>query len=298
MASIQEGDSVGSIGLQLYSVNAEMLADTPSTLRQIAAVGYSKVETAGLGSLKTAKEFRAELNANGLTCPSAHVQFDLNNLGSTFEEANTLGCIYATTSVPRMLLWPPVSDPYSLPPDQMLSFANRILAPMSADEFKRTAEALNHVGLAARQSGLTLAAHNHTMELVPLNGKTGWDYLIENTDPNLVKFQLDCGWSSILGFDPVTWMDRYPGRITMLHIKDFAPYSGTEPPTFMNIRGMELGAGSIDYNSLLGRLKNRDITHIFVEQDGPFDRMGALKSAEVNLTYLKSIFNASNLVMK
>jgi sugar phosphate isomerase/epimerase len=283
---------VGQIGLQLYTVNAEMLADAASTLSQVAEIGYSAVETAGFGSLKTAKEFRSELDANGLKCPSAHLQFDLENLGPTFDEANALGCTYATTSVPRMLLSPPASNPYSLPSDQLLNLARKILAPMSSDEFKRTAEALNQVGLAAKQSGLMLAAHNHTMELIPLNGKTGWDYLIENTDPDLVKFQLDCGWSSILGYDPANWIDRYPSRITMLHIKDFAPYSGAEPPTFMNVKGMELGGGSIDYKPLLDDLKSKVIEHIFVEQDGPFDRMSALQAARVDFVYLQSVLSS------
>src|SRR6516225_6610654 len=92
------------IGIQLYVVAPDMQKDAAAAVKQIASIGYKEVETAGFGSLKTAKELRKALDDNGLKCPSAHLSFDLNNLQKTFDDANALGCTYATSSVPRTIL--------------------------------------------------------------------------------------------------------------------------------------------------------------------------------------------------
>src|SRR6202453_1010129 len=91
-------------GIQLYSVRSDIERDAPSALKQIAAIGYKEVEPAGFGSAKTASEFRKALDDSGLKCPSAHLLFDLHNLQKTFDDANALGCTYATCSVPGMMI--------------------------------------------------------------------------------------------------------------------------------------------------------------------------------------------------
>ena len=216
----------------LYTINEAMQADAPGALRRLAEIGFTEVEPAGLGSIPSAKEFRREVDALGIKCPSAHLQFDLRDLSKAFDEANQLGCTYIATAVPRMLLWPPVDKVYDLPPDQLGAMIQKALAPMPMDEFKRTAEVLNTVGEAAARSGLRLAAHNHMMELATLEGSTGLDFLIEHTQPELVSFELDCGWAFIMGHDPVGYVDRHPGRIPMLHVKDFcATNRPNRPPS-------------------------------------------------------------------
>lgn len=102
-------------GIQLYSVRSDIERDAPSALKQIAAIGYKEVEPAGFGSLKTASEFRKALDDNGLKCPSAHLPFDLHNLEKTFDDANALGCTYATCSVPGMMI---ITSPPSSSGDQ------------------------------------------------------------------------------------------------------------------------------------------------------------------------------------
>lgn len=277
------------IGLQLYTVNAFVLKDAPATLRAVASIGYEEVETAGYGSLGSASDFRKALDDVGLRCSSAHLQFDLKNLDRAFDDANELGCTYATTSVPRMLLWPPVHDLYSMPPDELIPLATKICSPMTRDEFMNIAEVLNQIGKAAKAAGLKFAAHNHTMELEPLGDQTGLDFLIGSTDRELVDFELDLGWSAIRGFSPASWIDRYPGRIKLLHFRDFAPYTKAEPITFLNADSMELGQGTINYQSMAANLAGKGIEHIFVEQDGPFVRMSALEAIKFNFNYLKSL---------
>lgn len=276
-------------GIQLYMVNDDMLRDTPAVLRQIAAIGYTEVETAGLGSLATTAEFRRALDDHGLRCPSAHIQFDSNNLQKAFDEACTLGCTYATASVPRMLLMPPVESPFSMTPEAFQALVQKILSPLSADEFKRSAEIMNTVGAAAKKAGLRFAAHNHTMELAEFEGQTGLDYMIAHTDPELVAFELDCGWTVASGYQPGDYFRRYPGRIKMLHIKDFLPFDHVEKPAFGTIDGMELGRGVIDQAEIFTDAEGKSIEHVFVEQDAPFSRMPALEAAKVDFEYLRSL---------
>src|SRR5580704_14189074 len=127
------------IGIQLYTVGADLRTDAPATVKQIAAIGYKEVETAGFGSLKTAAEFRKLLDDNGLKCPSAHLQFDLTNLQKTFDDANALGCKYATASVPRQMILPPPDMSLSAVEQRTQMIAN-IMAPMSEDDSKRLAD--------------------------------------------------------------------------------------------------------------------------------------------------------------
>jgi sugar phosphate isomerase/epimerase len=277
------------IGIQLYTINEAMLADAPGALRRLSEIGFKEVEPAGFGSISSAKEFRKELDALGIKCPSAHLQFDVRDLGKTFDEANELGCTYVTTAVPRMLSWPPVDKVYDLPPDQLTALIQKALAPMSMDEFKRTAEVLNVVGEAAAKRGLRLAAHNHMMELATLEDSTGLDFLIEHTQPEWVSFQLDCGWTFIMGHDPVGYVERHPGRIRTLHVKDFMRHESPEPPSFFSVKGTELGRGIMDYPNIFSRLRNEGIEHIFVEQDGPFEKMSAMESASEDFRYLQAL---------
>lgn len=280
-------------GIQLYTVNLAIETDAPSTLQRLAAIGYKEVELAGYGSLKTATAFRRELDANGLRCPSAHLNFDLNNLGKTFDDAHTLGCQYATSSVPRRMLQSPDEPlPSGLSSEQRTrEIAKRqqaLLGPMSRDEVKRLAETLNKVGAAAKATGLTYASHNHGFEFAPIGAETAYDYLLEHTDHSLVKFELDCGWTSIAGKQPVDFLRRYPGRFKMVHLSDYLPLTASWKDTSGVPPGAELGSGFIPYRKIVADLHHQGIEHAFVEQAGPFNRVPQLQAAELDYAYLET----------
>jgi sugar phosphate isomerase/epimerase len=277
------------MGIQLYTVNAEMMQDAAGTLEQIAAMGYTEVETAGYGSLKTAAEFRKVLDEVGLKCPSAHLEFNLANLEAAFDDAHVLGCMYATISVPRMLLMEPMKDPYAMTSEDFMALVAHIMRPMEAEEFKQTATALNEAGAAAQRAGLKFAAHNHHIEFAEMEGGTGFDYLMEHTDPELVKFELDCGWARVCGHQPGEIAERHPGRIKLLHMRDFMPYEGVSKPGFGNVSGAELGRGVVNQKEVLKQMEGRGIEHVFVEQEGPFSRMSALEAAKTNYEFLRSL---------
>jgi len=120
---------VGAVGIQLYMVNIPMQDDPGGTLKKLRKIGFREVESAGLGKL-SASQFRQLLDDAGLPCPSAHLQFDINNLGRSFEEAHALGAKYATSS---SLQW--------------------LQSPMGLDEAQRTAALANHIGEEAKRAG-------------------------------------------------------------------------------------------------------------------------------------------------
>jgi sugar phosphate isomerase/epimerase len=276
------------IGIQLYVVAPDMQKDAAAAVKQIAAIGYKEVETAGFGSLKTAKELRKALDDNGLKCPSAHLSFDLNNLQKTFDDANALGCTYATSSVPRQILTSAAARG-SMTPEQTAEARKKMLSGMEADETKRLADAMNTVGAAAKKAGLTFAAHNHTMEFAMVDGKPAYDYLMTHTDPALVKFEIDCGWITVAGYKPADYIAKYPGRVKMLHIKDFLPFDKTKTLTPGMVDGAEIGKGVVNYKEIFAQVKGKGIEHVFVEQEGPYSRMPPMDAAKMDYNYLHSL---------
>lgn len=278
------------MGIQLYSVNDGINADAPATLAAIAKIGYKEVETAGFGTLKTSAAFRKALDDNGLSCPSAHLMFDLKNLQKSFDDANALGCRYATASVPRLMILPPLQISTKPTPAEIKAIIASIESPMSPDEYKRLADAMNTVGAAAKRSGLTFAAHNHIQEFTPVNGKTGMDYLMTHTDPETVKFEFDTGWMYVAGQQPGDFLRRYPGRAKMLHLKDFS--SIPKHPQLVGDNaphGTELGRGIVPNRKFIADAAGQGIEHIFVEQEPPFRDMPAIEAAQANYTYLHGL---------
>lgn len=258
------------VGIQLYTIKDAMEADAPGTLKKLREIGYGEVETAGFGK-RTAKEFRALLDDNGLACPSAHLSFDLDNLGPAFDDANALGAKYATSgSLDGLLKKPGMS----------------MKAGMSLDDAKRAAELTSRIGTAAKRAGLQYVYHNHFGEFADQGGgKTAYDALLSETDADLVKFEIDCGWMIFAGHDPVEYFKKHPQRFPLIHVKDFLPESkkGGE------MLGAELGHGVVDYKPIFAAAANAGLRHYFVEQEGPFARMPPMEAARVGYAYLHSL---------
>ena len=263
-------------GIQLYTINDAMKADPAGALKRLREIGYVEVESAGFGGL-SGKQFRGLLDEAGVSCPSAHLQFDLADLDRAFADAHALGAKFAVSSIMRALV---------LGPDAPKS----ILAQgMSLDEAKRTAELANHIGAAAQRAGLQFTYHNHNFEFADVGGhQTGYDVLLKETDPKRVKFEIDCGWMIFAGHDPVSYFKKYPGRIPMIHVKDFlsAQKGATE------MQGAELGHGTVDYKPIFAAAVQAGLQHYFVEQEGPFARMSPVEAARVDCDYLRSIGRA------
>jgi sugar phosphate isomerase/epimerase len=264
------------VGIQLYTVNAPMQEDPAGTLEQLRQIGFSQVETAGFGK-RSAKEFRKLLDDAGLACPSAHLQFDVDNLGAAFEAAHALGAAYAASG--------------SLPAPAADAKPAGTKRSMSLDEAKRTAELVNRIGAAAKRDGLQYVYHNHDFEFADLGGGgVGYDVLLRESDAELVKFEIDCGWMIFAGRNPIDYFKKYPNRFPMIHVKDFLPAQGSPPAGgAREMLGAELGRGVVDYKPIFAAADKAGLKHYFVEQEGPFSRMTQLQAARVDYDYLHAM---------
>jgi len=267
----------GPVGIQLYAVKDELRKDPAGTLKALRAIGYGEVEHAGFGDLG-AREFHALLAEAGLGAPSAHLGFDRVNLGPAFDDAHALGARYAASGSLRALVQ------RDLP-------SGATASGMTLEEAKRTAELANHIGEQARRVGLQYVYHNHDFEFADQgDGAIGYDLLLKETDPQLVKFEIDCGWMTLGGRDPRAYFARYPHRFPMIHVKDFLPgLPGPRPPDAPEHPGAELGHGMIDYRPILTAAEKAGLKHYFAEQEGPFTRMSQLEAARQAYEYLRTM---------
>ncbi len=262
-------------GIQVYAVNQPFEDDPAGTFRKLRQIGFTEVECYAGGKLSAA-QYRRMLDDAGLTCPSTHLDFDPANLEAAFADAHALGAKFATSSSLRSAIAPKVSWE----------------SDFGLDEAKRTAELANRIGEAARRAGLQYAYHNHDYEFADVGeGTSGYDFLLRETDGDLVKFEIDCGWMAFAGYRPADYLARHPGRFPMLHIKDYLaagearPAKGGRPA----MAGAELGRGTVDYRPIFAAGRKAGVQHFFAEQEGPFSRMNQLDAAKVAYEYLRSM---------
>ncbi len=279
------------IGLQLYTVGAEMDKDPFGTLKRVAAVGYKEVELSPL-SKTPAPDLLRGLHDNGLKSPSGHFMLPdlMSNLQKNIDAAKQFGQEYMIVTVP----W--IADPSRLKSssggDQMAFFL-ALLNSLTLDDWKWNAEQFNNVGEQIKKAGLQLGYHNHNFEFKSYGPVTGYDEFIRLTDPALVKLELDCGWMTVAGKDPVAYLNKYPDRYRLLHIKDFR--KGFTPRTTLMGKDpgapvpTELGRGAIDYHRIFAAARNVQIRAMFVEQEPPFTEMPALEAIQVDYDYLKNL---------
>jgi sugar phosphate isomerase/epimerase len=270
-------------GIQLYSVGEALLADVAGTLRKLRSIGFREVEPTGFAGL-TAAEFRKLLDDADLVAPSAHlplVPLDEDALDAAFADAHALGARYAVSATLRPGTGPPLYAPFpgnTAPPP----------AAMTLDDARRVAELANRVGERAKRAGLQYAYHNHQFELVPNeSGAIPYDELLKETDPELVKFEMDCGWMVVGGRSPAEYFEAQPGRFPLIHVKDVLPLpAGSE--RWMPRMGAELGRGTIDYGPVFAAANANGLEHFFAEQEGPYSRMSQLEAAAVAHDYLRA----------
>lgn len=244
----------GTAGLQLYTVRALLERDYDGTLAAVAALGIREVEFAGLYPSPSPRETIALLKRHGLSAPSGHAGYEslVRDPEPELQRAGELGQAF--------VVCPSIDEP-----------RRRTL-----DDWKRIAENFNRIGEQARRAGLAFAYHNHDFEFRPIAGRIPYDLLLAETDPALVKLEMDFYWMAGAGRDSLAYLVKYPGRFSLLHLKDRAPDGSIT----------EVGSGTIDFARLLAEAKAAGIAHAFVEHDDPAD---PLKSIESSLGYLRRL---------
>lgn len=242
--------------------------DPKSVLENIAASGYTEVEMFGLGADGkffglTPAEVKKVFKANGLKSPSGHYMpakflFENGNgddVKMICDAANVLGNKYF------IIPW--------LSPEQRKNI----------EQYKVLAERINKAAVICKQNGLQMAYHNHDFEFDNFNGVTGYDILMNNTDKELVKLELDLYWVVRAGLNPVDLFKKQPGRFHLWHVKDMNKTDKTQ--------NTEVGNGSVDFKSIFANAKLSGVKHYLMEQENNYqpDFYGSIKTS---CSYIKS----------
>jgi sugar phosphate isomerase/epimerase len=222
-----------------------MKTDFAGTIAKVAAVGYKEVEMAGYFD-HSPKDVRAMLDSHGLGSPSSHIDYKVweTSVPSIVENAHIMGQKYLVCA------W--IEETQRNAPDG----------------WKRAADLFSHAGEQCKKAGIQFCYHNHTFEFQPsatLGGKLPYDFFLENTDPSLVKMEMDLCWITVAGGDPLAYFNKYPGRFPMVHLKDWKGQGGTMAD--QSTRMADVGQGSIDWKHILANSGQADIQHYFVEND-------------------------------
>jgi sugar phosphate isomerase/epimerase len=229
--------------------------DWKAVLREAVSYGFSEYEGGLLG--ESPQEFLVYSREIGLKPVAGGIAFseDMELVQHSLDKIKTLDMPYAIT------YWPWFSG-----------------GPFTLDECKRSAELLNKIGALAKENELTFCWHNHNKEFWQMEEGLPFDYLMQNTDTDLVKCELDIYWVKKGGADPLAILKQYAGRIPILHVKDMAPGEAQDFAC--------PGSGMIDFPSIFAEAFRQGITHYFVERDNVEDGLACLKSSG---EYLKNL---------
>ena len=257
------------IGLQLYTLAAQLREDFEGTLDEIAAIGIREVELIAFPERKPADVRRALAQA-GLTPVAIHLGGDAL-LDDTRGQLDTAAALGATCLVcPEPLISPAARTRPEFAGRDSPQGAAQFVASLTLDDWLWNAEMLNTIGAAAQRAGIRFGYHNHSAEFRSFGTRTAYDELIARTEPRFVTFEMDCGWVESSRASAVTYLRRYPGRFQLLHLKDIkrrAP-AGVE----LSMTSTEVGSGIIDWRAIFAAAPTAGVQHCFIEQEPPFDR--------------------------
>lgn len=259
--------SAHPVGLQLFTLFTTIDKDVPGTLKTISGVGYKELESAfsmkgGYYGL-SARDFAALAKANGLSWVSHHVggaPFKMPPGGFKMPGADSTKPAQRMNIPPMKNLKENAQEIIDDVASAGVSYLVCASIPLgNAAEIKEAVEILNKSGEAAKKAGLTLCYHNHTHEFDTVDGQVPYHVLLKETSPDNLKFELDLGWATKAGVDPVALFREHPGRFPLWHVKDIS--ADKKMP-------VEVGSGIVDFKRIFAAADSSGMKHFFVEQDG------------------------------
>ena len=260
-----EGDFKSPLGVQLWSFRQKAQEDPLATFDMVNDMGFTHVETAGLYDM-TADVFKAAVEDAGLKVTSMHVPYDdmKNNMDEVISNAQAMGVKYVG------IAWYP---------HERGNFTEETARQAIAD--------FNAFGKTLKDAGLMFFYHNHGYEPSAYGDGTLLDLIIDETDPELVAFEMDVLWTWLPNVDPVELIQRHPGRFKLMHIKDMkqglerGSLSGGLPEEEKSV----IGEGQVDWPALLKAAEEDGFEHFYLEDESTDPIANAPKS----VSYLKTL---------
>ena len=267
------------IGIQLYSVRDDIKRDFSGfaeTIKAVGEAGYTTIEAANYGDGKfyglTPEEFKAAIEAAGMKVLSSHTSKALNSTDPAAIDWDEIWawwdqCITAHKDAGMEYIVVPAMS-----------------VPETLEGLKVYCDYYNQIGEKCKAQGLKFGYHNHAFEFekrYDLEVEEGarprrimmYDYMLENTNPELVLFQMDVYWVVRGGQSPVDYFNKYPGRFELLHIKD----------------NRELGqSGMVGFDAIFKNTENTGVKHIIVEVERYSEGSTPIQSIKTSLDYLSA----------
>ena len=248
-------------GLQLYTLRDDMANKPLDVLKRVASFGYKEIESfegsKGMFWGKTNKEFKQVMDDLGMSIVASHC--DMNtDFDRKAAEAAAIGMKY--------LICPHLG------------------AQKNMDAFKKFAEKFNQCGEICKKNGLRFAYHNHAYSFELLDGQYPQDVLMQQSDKDLVDFEMDMYWVVTAGADPEAWIKKYPGRFKLSHVKD--RMKNAAPAN--HDASVVLGTGSINYAQILETAGEHGMNHFMVEQEA-YVGTTPLNAVKENAVYMHNL---------
>ena len=254
------------IGAQAYTFRNHFPKDPIKTLDIIQGMGITELEAGGAKGL-TLEQFKQECDKRGIAVPSTGVNFDdlEKDLTQVIANAKTLGSNFI------MCAWiPHKGNDFTL------------------EDAQRAVKAFNRAGKIFKENGITFCYHDHGYEFHKYEDGTLMDYIIKNTNPEYVSFEMDVLWTMHGGgaAEPVRLLKKYPNRFKLMHVKDLrkgivGDLTGHTPA----INDVPVGTGQGDWKAIIKLAKKNGIKHLFIEDESENE----LVNVPLSINYLKSL---------
>ena len=240
--------SAQEIGLQLYSLRNEFKKDVPGTLALIKGWKIKQIEGGGTYGLPM-DEYKKLLQQNDLQMVSYGAGFEEleKNPQKVIDDAKAFGAKYI------MCAWVPHKEGH-----------------FTMDDIKKAINVFSAAGKMMYENGLKFCYHPHGYEFLPYKDGTMFDYMVKNTDPRYVNYEMDVFWVKHPGQDPVALLKKYPDRFLMMHLKDRAPGTeGNQNGRAPDESNVVLGKGDVGIADIMKEAKKIGIKYYFIEDESP-----------------------------
>jgi sugar phosphate isomerase/epimerase len=253
------------LGVQAYTFRHSFPKDVAATLDTIKMMGFTEIE--GGGGRLSPEEFRKMCEERGISIPATGAGYEqlVKDPQAVADKAKALGAKYVMTA------WIPHKN-----------------GSFNIENAKKAVEDFNAAGKVLKENGITFCYHVHGYEFWPHEKGTLLDYIITNTNPEYVSFEMDIMWTYFGGGDPVALLKKYGDRWKLMHLKDLRKgtkkdRTGLTPDE----NDVPLGTGELDIPAILKAAKKAGVKHYFIEDESPAHEVS--EQVPQSIAYLKSL---------